>query len=126
MDYETLTTLLEILIYPIAFFIFIAIVKIGLRKRCGGGKTLIAGFVIFFFLSFFTLLIVDSIIRPPIHISWAYIEIPIGTGMIGLVAFAVLYIVGKPIFDRIKKKNTLTEEKEDSNELIEPIEMKIG
>ena len=126
MVYETLTTLLDILIYPIAFFIFIAIMKIGLRKRCGGGKTLIAGFVIFFFLSLFTFIIVDGIIYPPIHLSWAYIEVPLGTGMIGLVAFAVLYIIGKPIFDKIKKKNTLTEEEDDSNGLIEPLEMKIG
>ncbi len=126
MDYETLIALLDILIYPIAFFIFVAIVKVGLRKRCGGGKTLVAGFVIFFFLSLFTLLIVDGIISPPLHMSWTYLELPLGVGMIGLMAFAVLYIIGKPIYDGIKKKNTITEGKDDSKELKEPLEMKIG
>jgi len=125
MDYETLIALLDILIYPIAFFVFVISIKVGLKKRLGGGKTLVAGFVIFFFLSLFTLIIVDGIIRPPLHISWAYIEFPLGAGMVGLVAFAILYMIGKPIYDGIKKKNIKTE-KDDSKELKEPLEMKIG
>ena len=124
MDYETLMTLFGILIFPIVFFVFVIIVKVGLKKRCGG-KTLVAGFVIFFFLSLFTLIIVDGVIRPPINISWIYIEVPLGGGLVGLVAFAVLYMIGKPIYYRIKKKN-ITTEKDDSNELKEPLDMKIG
>ncbi len=104
MDYETLIALLDILIYPIAFFVFIIIIKVSLKKRCGGGKILAAGFLIFFFLSLFTLIIVDGTVNPPLDISWNYIEYPLGMGMIGLMAFAVLYIIGKPIYDRIKKK----------------------
>ena len=92
----------------------------------GGGKTLVAGFVIFFFLSLFILIIVDGVINPPFDISWTYIEVPLGAGMVGLVAFAVLYMIGKPIYDGIKKKNIKTEEKDDSKELKEPLEMKIG
>ncbi len=125
MDYETLIALLDILIYPIVFIVFVISIKVGLKKRLGGGKTLVAGFVIFFFLSLFTLIIVDGIINPPFDISWTYIEFPLGGGMIGLMAFAVLYIIGKPIYDRIKKKNIITE-KDDSKELKEPLEMKIG
>ena len=124
MDYETLIALLDILIYPIVFFVFVIIMKVGLKKRCGG-KTLVAGFVIFFFLSLFTLIIADGVINPPFDISWTYIELPLGGGMVGLVAFAVLYIIGKPIYDGIKKKN-ITTEKDDSKELKEPLEMKIG
>ena len=120
MDYNALVVLFDILIYPIAFIVFVIIIKVGLKKRCGGGKTLIAGFVIFFFLSLFTLLIVDGAVNPPLDISWKYIELPIGAGMIGLMAFAVLYIIGKPIYDRIKKKNIITEKKDDSGELKEP------
>ena len=126
MDYETLIALLDILIYPIAFFVLVISIKVGLKKRLGGGKTLVAGFVIFFFLSLFTLIIVDGVIHPPLHISWTYIELPLGAGMVGLVAFAVLYMIGKPIYDGIKKKNIKTEEKDDSKELKEPLEMKIG
>ena len=104
MNYETLIMVLDILIYPIAFFVFLIIIKVGFKKRCGGGKILAAGFFIFFSLSLITLTIVDGIINPPLDISWNYIEYPLGMGMIGLLSFALLYATGKPIYDKIKKK----------------------
>ncbi len=76
--------------------------------------------MIFFFLSLFTLLIVDGAVNPPLDMSWRYIELPIGVGMIGLIAFAVLYMIGAPIYNRIKKKNIITEKKDDLGELKEP------
>lgn len=111
--------LLDILIYPITFIVFVIIIKVGLKKRCGG-KTLIAGFLIFFFLSLFTITITDGIINPPLDISWRYIEFSLGGGIIGLMAFAILYMIGKPIYEIITKNNSKPEKKDNSGELKEP------
>lgn len=106
MEYEFLQLIFRLVLYFVIFLIFVAVVKFRMKRKLDYGKVAIAGFISGVLVSIILIIIGSSFTTgyQPNHIPAFIIGNSIGEGIIELIAFIMLYTIGKFLYKRMKKK----------------------
>ena len=95
--------LILIVIHLVAFLVFVAFVKFGLKKQLSYGIIAVVGFIVGFLIQIVTYVINASENLEFLVVLVGLLFAGIQVGIFGSVAFIVLYAISKSLYRKMRK-----------------------